>query len=217
MLSSMLVFVLWKPYSTSFHAKTLTELTLQTFSNKQRSFKSFPMHIHNVTLVKISLERRPRAFVHSFGHAKHRLLPSQIPYYSYARNLVSLDHVNSTFSQLVVFRQCRSKVLGHLARYYWNNLPSPPPPQAMLRFDTTTQISTKILFICIFQHCLGGRGVVRSNCDPKKPTLLGIHDYWTGVPTTFDLHCLKVSIWKRSGLWPIGQWKAGLVMRTLVW
>ena len=52
------------------------------------------------------------------GHAKHRLLPSQIPYYSYARNLVSLDHVNSTFSQLVVFRQCRSKVLGHLARYY---------------------------------------------------------------------------------------------------
>ena len=59
----------------------------------------------------------------------------------------------------------------------------------MLRFDTTTQISTKILFICIFQHCLGGRGVVRSNCDPKKPTLLGIHDYWTGVPTTFDLHC----------------------------
>ena len=104
MLSSMLVFVLWKPYSTSFHAKTLTELTLQTFSNKQRSFKSFPMHIHNVTLVKISLERRPRAFVHSFGHAKHRLLPSQIPYYSYARNLVSLDHVNSTFSQLVVFR-----------------------------------------------------------------------------------------------------------------
>ena len=85
--------------------------------------------------------------------------------------------------------QCRSKVLGHLARYYWNYLPSPPPPQAMLRFDTTTQISTKILFICIFQHCLGGRGVVRSNCDPKKPTLLGIHDYWTGVPTTFDLHC----------------------------
>ena len=63
------------------------------------------MHIHNVTLVKISLERRPRAFVHSFGHAKHRLLPSQIPYYSYARNLVSLDHVNSTFSQLVVFRR----------------------------------------------------------------------------------------------------------------
>ena len=59
----------------------------------------------------------------------------------------------------------------------------------MLRFDTTTQISTKILFICIFQHCLGGRGVVRSNCDPKKSTLLGIHDYWTGVPTTFDLHC----------------------------
>ena len=87
------------------------------------------------------------------------------------------------------YLQCRSKVLGHLARYYWNNLPSPPPPQAMLRFDTTTQISTKILFICIFQHCLGGRGVVRSNCDPKKPTLLGIHDYWTGVPTTFDLHC----------------------------
>ena len=31
--------------------------------------------------------------------------------------------------------------------------------------------------------------MVRSNCDPKKPTLLGIHDYWTGVPTTFDLHC----------------------------
>ena len=131
-------------------------------------------------------------FVHSFGHAKHRLLPSQIPYYSYARNLVSLDHVNSTFSQLVVFRQCRLKVLGHLARYYWNNLPPPPPPQAMLRFDTTTQISTKILFICIFQHCLGGRGVVRSNCDPKKPTLLGIHDYWTGVPTTFDLHCRSI-------------------------
>ena len=168
MLSSMLVFVLWKPYSTSFHAKTLTELTLQTFSNKQRSFKSFPMHIHNVTLVKISLERRPRAFVHSFGHAKHRLLPSQIPYYSYARNLVSLDHVNSTFSQLVVFRQCRSKVLGHLARYYWNNLPSPPPPQAMLRFDTTTQISTKILFICIFQHCLGGEGGGTLQLWPQK-------------------------------------------------
>ena len=31
--------------------------------------------------------------------------------------------------------------------------------------------------------------MVRSNCDPKKSTLLGIHDYWTGVPTTFDLHC----------------------------
>ena len=34
--------------------------------------------------------------------------------------------------------------------------------------------------------------MVRSNCDPKKPTLLGIHDYWTGVPTTFDLHCSLV-------------------------
>ena len=121
MLSSMLVFVLWKPYSTSFHAKTLTELTLQTFSNKQRSFKSFPMHIHNVTLVKISLERRPRAFVHSFGHAKHRLLPSQIPYYSYARNLVSLDHVNSTFSQLVVFRLSESEYLKEIRFVaYWS-------------------------------------------------------------------------------------------------
>ena len=36
--------------------------------------------------------------------------------------------------------------------------------------------------------------MVRSNCDPKKPTLLGIHDYWTGVPTTFDLHCSYIAI-----------------------
>ena len=97
--------------------------------------------------------------------------------------------------------------VGTLTKILVNNLPHPPspppPPQAMLSFDDHMHIYARKTIYLHLSILYWGRGD-NAQIVPLKITLVVLNDslviFWTvftTVPTTFDLHCLKVTMQKK--------------------
>ena len=109
--------------------------------------------------------------------------------------------------------------VGTLTKILVNNLPHPLPPQGMLSFDDRTHIYTrKTIYLHLSTLYCGGGGGGYAQIVALKLTIIVLNYslviFWTVftiVPTTFDLHCLKVTMLKTSCLLSISARKRGLL------
>ena len=89
------------------------------------------------------------------------------------------------------------KSVGTLTKILVNNSPppSPPPRKAMLSFYDQTHIYTrKTIYLHLSTLYWEGRGGDYAQIVPLNDSLVIFWTIFTSVPTTFDLHCLKVTM-----------------------
>ena len=91
--------------------------------------------------------------------------------------------------------------VGTFIKILVNNLPNPLPLQAMLSFDDQTYIYTRKTIYLHLSTLYWEGGGDYAQIVPLKITIVVPNDslviFWTvftGIPTTLDLHCLRVTM-----------------------